>query len=126
MVIYTILFWAIIYNIMGALSILYLGYVSRFFGQINLSNLLSVVLNQYFIIGAILAFASRLIFAVIDTTIAKNGFADSSTSITFLISLSTIISVLIINNVYLQEKLSSIQIIGVVVMFIGLAMVGIK
>jgi len=111
---------------MGALSILYLGYVSRFFGQINLSNLLSVVLNQYFIIGAILAFASRLIFAVIDTTIAKNGFADSSTSITFLISLSTIISVLIINNVYLQEKLSSIQIIGVVVMFIGLAMVGIK
>lgn len=121
-----IIIWSLIYNITVALSILYLGYVSRIFDEIGFNNIVSVIFNQYFIIGAALAFVSRLVFAVIDITIRKNGFVNTSTSVTFLISLTTIFSVLLINNIYLHEKLSYIQIIGVVVMIIGLSMVGIK
>lgn len=117
----------ILFSIATVISILLLGSRTLIAGDMNFMRILQILISWQFILGAFFAFAARLIFMILNSVIYKiPELSASSTTLTTLITTVSLVFVIIANYFFLDEKISTIQIIGAVVIFIGIFLITTK
>jgi drug/metabolite transporter (DMT)-like permease len=117
----------VLFSIATVISILLLGSRSIIAGDMNFIRILQILLSWQFLLGAVFAFAARMIFMVLNSVIYKiPELSASSTTITTLITTVSLLFVIVANYFFLGEKISTIQIIGAVVIFIGIFLITAK
>jgi drug/metabolite transporter (DMT)-like permease len=115
-----IILWVILYSLVVAASIYFLGSPTTLLGNLNLKNLLGLLFDWRFLLGGVLALIARFIFVIINNLASKEeSLADAHLSITALATTASIVVVLIVNYCFLDERLSPIQIIGTAVILLG-------
>src|SRR3990170_331105 len=113
-------FLILIYAILVALSIYLLGSLRLFLDAINFKSVLSLFLNFQFWIGLVFALFARVVFVVINSQLSKLTITqNATTTITFIVTLSSVIAVVFFNYFLLQEKLTLNQLIGSIVIVGG-------
>jgi len=113
-------FLILIYAILVALSIYLLGSLRLFLDAINFKSVLSLFLNFQFWLGLVFALFARVVFVVINSQLSKLTITqNATTTITFIVTLSSVIAVVFFNYFLLQEKLTLNQLIGSIVIVGG-------
>lgn len=119
-----IIFLTIIFSITTVVSILLLGSRAIIGGDMSLIRVIQILFSWQFILGAIFAFGSRLVFMLINNGIYKiPELSNSSTTVTTLISTVSLIFVIIANYFFLHERISFIQGIGTAVIILGIFLI---
>lgn len=114
----------ILFSIATVISILLLGSRTIIAGDMNFMRILQILISWQFLLGAVFAFAARMIFMVLNSVIYKiPELSASSTTITTLITTVSLVFVIIANYLFLDEKITPIQIVGAVIMFIGIFLI---
>jgi drug/metabolite transporter (DMT)-like permease len=107
-----------------AVSILLLGSRGIISGQMDLVRVAQILITWQFILGAIFAFLSRLFFMLINSAIYKMPtLSNSSTTVTTLITTVSLLFVMVANYLFLHERIATIQVIGALVIFVGIFLV---
>jgi drug/metabolite transporter (DMT)-like permease len=113
-------FLILVYAILVALSIYLLGSLRLFLDAINFKSVLSLFLNFQFWLGLVFALFARVVFVVINSQLSKLAVSqNATTTITFIVTLSSVIAVVVFNYFLLQEKLTINQLIGSIVIVGG-------
>lgn len=121
---FIVFFWAILFSVITAASITFLGSRDLISGHIDISRIIKIILDWRFILGATLAFGSRLLFIMTNNAIHKiPSLSESSTTITTLINSMAIILVIIANYYFLHEKISATQGIGAFMIIAGIFLI---
>lgn len=116
--------WTIIYSVVVAASILFLGSPSTILGHLTPRTLLMLLLDWRFLLGGVLALAARFIFVIINNLASKDAdLANAHLSITALATTLSIIFVLVANYIFLDEQLKPVQLIGACVIMLGIFLV---
>jgi drug/metabolite transporter (DMT)-like permease len=117
---YTIVGWVVIYSVVVAASILFLGKPSALLGNITPLSLLSLLLDWRFLLGGILALGARFIFVIINNLASRQpSLSSAHLSITAIATMTSIIAVLIANHYFMNEHLNATQLAGAGVMLFG-------
>lgn len=117
----------VLFSLSTVISILLLGSRAIIGSEMTLPRIFQLLFTWQFILGAVFAFASRLIFMVLNSVIYKiPELSASSTTVTTLITTVSLVFVIIANYYFLDERISSMQIIGAIVIFIGIFLVTTK
>lgn len=117
----------VLFSIATVISILLLGSRTIIAGDMNFMRILQILISWQFLLGAVFAFAARMIFMVLNSVIYKiPELSASSTTITTLITTVSLVFVIIANYFFLDEKITTIQIVGAVIMFIGIFLITAK
>jgi drug/metabolite transporter (DMT)-like permease len=113
-------FLILVYAILVALSIYLLGSLRLFLDAINFKSILNLFLNFQFWLGLVFALFARVVFVVINSQLSKLTVSqNATTTITFIVTLSSVIAVVVFNYFLLQEKLTLNQLIGSIVIVGG-------
>lgn len=119
--------YTILFSAATVISILLLGSRTLIAGDMNFMRILQILISWQFILGAFFAFAARLLFMMLNSVIYKiPELSASSTTLTTLITTVSLVFVIIANYFFLDEKISPIQIIGAIVIFIGIFLITTK
>jgi drug/metabolite transporter (DMT)-like permease len=119
-----IVLWTILYSVVVAASILFLGNPASILGSITPKTLLLLLLDWRFLLGGILAVVARFIFVIINNLAARHSsLSHAHLSITALASVASIVVVLIANHFLLHEQLKPIQMAGAGIMMFGIFLV---
>lgn len=112
---------SLIFSLVTATSIVLLGSREFVEGPMSLTRLFHILFHWKFILGAIFAFAARLLFVVTNSAINKVDYlSHSSTTITSLINVSAIILIVIFNYYFLHERLNAAQGVGSLLVLVGI------
>ena len=108
------------YNIAVGFSIITLGLATDKGGLDSIQNFLKIILNWYFMVGLALALVSRMLFVTMNSILNRIAETEAAaTSITYLLSLTSTILVLLLNWLILKETLSTRQIFGALLVSCG-------
>jgi drug/metabolite transporter (DMT)-like permease len=120
-----IIFWTIIFSITGTATTVLLGDRNILAGNLlNFNKFISIIFHWRFILAMLCAFTARYSFMIINNHILKiPELARNSTTITFLITSVAFILVLVANHLFLNERLNQQQIIGAILIIIGVGVV---
>lgn len=120
-----VIFWTIVYSIATTVSITLLGHRDLISGNLlEIKRIILLVTNWKFIISMIFALIARISFTMTNNALLKiSRLADASTTITTFITLVCLIFVVIANYVFLKEKLNPQNIIGAVIIMIGVCVI---
>lgn len=119
-----IIIWVLIYSVVVAVSILFLGNPATLLGHITIKSLLSLFLDWRFLLGAFLAVGARFIFVIINNLASKEpALADAHLTITAVATTASVVVVIIINHFILGDQLQPIQLIGIAIVLFGLFLV---
>ncbi len=117
-------FWVFLYSVVVALSIILIGKPTAFVDGMTFIKLLKLLLDWRFILGGILAVGARFIFVIINDIISKTPSLEKAhLTLTALATIVSIVFVIFANYLFLGESLRPIQILGTVVILIGLFIV---
>lgn len=95
--------------------------------QMSFINILKIIFGWQFILGAVFAFFSRILFMIINSSVYKiPELAVSSTTITTFITSISLVFVAIANYYFLHERINTIQGIGALVILIGIFLITLK
>jgi drug/metabolite transporter (DMT)-like permease len=120
----SIALWVVIYSVVVAASILFLGSPSTLLGDLNLKSLLSLLLDWRFLLGGVLALGARFIFVVINNLASKqSSLSEAHLSVTALATTVSIAAVLIANHLFMNEHLNAWQLSGAAVMILGVFLI---
>jgi len=116
-----IIFWAIMFSIFSAVSIVLLGNREIISGNLfSFNKIVSILLDWRFIVSMIFALLTRIAFMLTNNAILEiPKLAPSSTTITTFITIISLIFITAANYLFLSEKLTLIQITGAVIIMIG-------
>ena len=113
-------FLILLFSITSAASIVLIGGRGIIGIEMNLLNIVKIILSWQFILGAIFAFLSRLLFLMINSAVYKiPALSISSTSITMFITSFATIFVIAANYYFLGERLTFSQGVGAAIIFEG-------
>ena len=119
-----VVLWSVIFSLVTAASIVLLGSRDFIDGPMTPFRMVHIIFDWRFIVGAILAFGARLLFVMTNNAIAKIPYlTDSSTTITALVNLSAILVIVFANYFFLHERLSTLQVLGAILVFTGVFLV---
>ena len=119
-----IILLTILFSITTVTSILLLGSRNIIGGDMSLVRIIHILFGWQFILGAIFAFASRLIFMLINNALYKiPELSGTSTTVTTLITTVSLIFVIIANYYFLHERINITQGIGAVVIILGIFLI---
>jgi len=122
-----VILYTVLFSAATVISILLLGSRTLIAGDMNVMRILQILISWQFIVGAFFAFAARLIFMMLNSVIYKiPELSASSTTLTTLITTVSLVFVIIANYFFLDEKITPIQIVGAVVIFIGIFLITTK
>lgn len=117
-----IIFWTVIYSLVVAASIIFIG--KPISGGLTLRSLFLLLIDLGFIFGAFLALAARFIFVVINNLASQHPqLKDAHLTIAALATMGSIIAIIIANAIFLNEQLRPIQIVGAIVILIGIFLI---
>lgn len=116
---FLIVVWMVIYAIVVAASILFIGKPIE--GGLSLGSLLKLLLDWRFILGCFLALGARFIFVIINNLASKQpSLAHAHLTIAALATMGSIIAIILANYIFLGEQLKSVQLIGVALILSGI------
>jgi drug/metabolite transporter (DMT)-like permease len=93
-------------------------------GDMTFMRIFQILFSWQFILGAIFAFGSRLVFMLINSALYKiPHLSASSTTITTLITTVSLIFVIIANYFFLHEKINPTQMMGALVIILGIFLI---
>lgn len=117
-----IAFWTIIFSLSTAISIALLGSRSLIGGNLFDSKVIFHLITSWqFILAMLLAILSRLSFIFLNNNILRiPSLAAATTTISALITVISFIFIIIINYFFLNERLSTTQLVGAGIIFIGI------
>ncbi|RZJ81632.1 MAG: hypothetical protein EOO47_03540 [Flavobacterium sp.] len=118
---YIIALWLIIFCIANTLSIVLIGDRSLISGNLlNLDNILRLIFNWKFILAMIFAIVCRISFIMLNNALLKiPRLANSSTTITTFATFLSLVFVLVVNYIFLSEKLNMQQAMGAFIVLVG-------
>lgn len=105
-----IVFWMIVYAIVVAASIIFIG---RPLENLNAKSLLSLLLDWRFLLGGALALGARFIFVIINNLAAKQpSLSKAHLTIAALATMGSVVAIIAANAIFLGDRLTPIQIVG--------------
>ena len=117
----SLFFLILIYSILVALSIYSLSSLKLFLEAINVKNVLNLFLNLPFWLGLFFALGARIVFVIINSQLSELDITqNANTTITFIVTLSSVVAVVVLNYFLLQEKLTFNQLIGAIIIVGGI------
>jgi len=106
-----IIFWMIIYAVVVAASIIFIGKPIE--GALNIKSLLKLLLDWRFLLGGFLALGARFIFVVINNLASKHpNLSDAHLTVAALATMGSIVAIILANSIFLNEQLRPIQLVG--------------
>ena len=119
-----IIFWTIVYCFSTAFSIVLMGDRNLISGNLlNTEAILKLLFNWKFILAMALAIFSRISFILLNNSFLKvPRLAAISTTLTTFVTLASLIFIVIANSFFLHEKLNTQQMIGGVIMLVGVSL----
>lgn len=121
---FPVIFWTCIFSLVTVVSILLTGSRTLISGDINFSRLLQILLDWRFLLGALFAFGARLSFILINNALLKiPQLAESSTTITALITSVALVFVILANYFFLGERIGLTQGVGAFIILFGIFLV---
>lgn len=119
---YLVIFWAIIFSISTALSIVLLGDRNLISGNIlQYKRIVHLIFHEKVILSLVFALVSRFAFILMNNSLLKiERFADSSTTITAFISSISFIFIAITNYIFLNERLNLQQFFAAALIMTGI------
>ena len=114
---------ALLFNLATAFSIALTGDRSIVSGDL-VNKFVQIIFNWKFIVAMGLAVISRLLFMLINNQLLKiPSLAQNSTTITVFITASSYIFIILVNFILLNERITLQQIIGSVIVVIGIIVI---
>jgi len=119
-----IIFWTLVYCFSTAFSIVLMGDRNLISGNLlNPDAIIKLLFNWKFILAMALAIFSRISFILLNNSFLKvPRLAAISTTLTTFVTLISIIFIVIANSFFLHEKLNTQQILGGIIMLIGVSL----
>ena len=119
-----IIFWTLVYCFSTAFSIVLMGDRNLISGNLlNPDAIIKLLFNLKFILAMALAIFSRISFILLNNSFLKvPRLAAISTTLTTFVTLISIIFIVIANSFFLHEKLNTQQILGGIIMLIGVSL----
>jgi hypothetical protein len=120
----SVFLWTIIFSLATAGSIALLGTKDLIGGNLfTLNRFIGLILNWRFIVAMVLALVARFSFIIINNQILKiPRLAPSATTITTFITLLSLVLVVISNILFLHEKLAVTQLLGIIIILLGITL----
>ena len=110
----------ILFSLTTVASITIIGSRELIGGEIGMARLVRIILDWRFIIGAVFAFASRIIFLLINSALYKiPHLSGASTTLTVFVTSIATVFVIVANYFFLGEKINIVQGIGVTLILLG-------
>ncbi len=114
----------ILFSFSTVVSILLLGDRTLLSGAMTPLRIFQILLTWQFILGALFAFASRLLFLLINSALYKiPEVSNVSTTVTTLITTIALIFVIIANYIFLHERINFTQGIGAIIIIFGIFLI---
>lgn len=116
-----IVIWMLIYAVVVAASIIFIG---RPLETLNVSSLLKLLLDWRFLLGGVLALGARFIFVVINNLASKQpALSDAHLTVAALATQLSILAIIGANAIFLHEQLRPIQMLGAFIILVGVFLV---
>lgn len=110
----------VIYSITVAVSVYLLSTLRLYSDNLSFKAVLDLFFNIFFWLGLFFGLLARVVFVVINSQLSKSTITqNANTSITFIITLSSVIAVVLLNYFLLKERLNLTQIIGTGIIIFG-------
>ncbi len=118
-----IIFWTLVYCLSTAFSIVLLGDRNLISGNLlSIDAILKLLFNWKFISAMALAIFSRISFIFLNNSFLKvPRLAAISTTLTTFATVISLIFIVLANYFFLQEKLNTQQLIGGIIILIGIS-----
>ena len=111
--------WVILYAIIVAASIIFIG--KPIHGSLDISSLAKLILDWRFILGCFLALGARFIFVIINNLASKHAsLSKAHLTIAALATMGSVITIIIANALFLGERLSNTQLAGAAIIALGI------
>jgi drug/metabolite transporter (DMT)-like permease len=111
--------WAIIYAIVVAASIIFIGKPIN--GSLDITSLLKLLLDWRFLFGGVLALSARFVFVIINNLASKHpSLSKAHLTVAALATMGSVIAIILANSIFLGERLSTHQLIGSAIIVLGI------
>jgi drug/metabolite transporter (DMT)-like permease len=122
--VFEVIVLTILFSVTTVVSILLMGSRAIIGNEMSFINIIKILFSWQFILGAIFAFGSRLIFMLINSALYKiPELSGSSTTVTTLITTISLIFVIIANYFFLHERINFLQGVGALVILFGIFLI---
>lgn len=122
-----VFFYTLLFSLVTVISIFLMGSRDLISGTLTLSRLFEIIFHWKFILGAFFAFLARLFFVMINNKVYNiPELADSSTTITALVTSIAMVFVVVANYYLLGERLNLYQGVGAFFIIIGTVFIVIR
>ena len=116
-----VVLWTVLFSVMTAASILLLGSRAIVSGNIDLPRLITIFFDWRFILGVAFAFGSRVCFLLVNNALLRvPGLDSGATTITAFITSIALVFVVAANYLFLDERLTTLQIVGAFIIIVGI------
>lgn len=113
-----------LFSLATVVSILLLGSRGIVGREMSLIGIARILVSWQFLLGAVFAFAARLLFMLINAALFKiPQLSSSSTTITTLIVNISLVFVIVANHIFLHERISLVQGVGTGFILMGIFLV---
>jgi uncharacterized membrane protein len=119
-----IIILALLFGLFSAFSVVLTGNRALISGSFDFLHAIKLITDWRFLLSMVLALASRLSFILINNQLLKNPtYAKNSTTITAAITSTGYILLVLFNFIFLSEKLSLVQLLGMGLIIAGVIIV---
>jgi hypothetical protein len=122
----TVVLWAVLFSASTSASVTLIGSRDLIGNEIkDVGDVIAIGGSWRFITSMIFALISRILFVQVNRSLlAIEGFEESASTLTVIVTTTfSLISVIISNSIFLDERLTAVQFLGIFVLILGLAMV---
>lgn len=118
-----VLLWTILFTVATVISIVFTGSRSIVSGTIDLPRMAAILVDWHFLVGVGFAFVSRICFLLVNNSLLRvPGLDAGATTITAFITSIALVGVVAANYVFLGERLTPQQILGAIVILVGIVL----
>ena len=118
-----VILWTALFTVATVVSILLMGSRVIVAGNIDLPRMAAILVDWHFIVGVGFAFVARICFLMVNNSLLRvPGLEAGATTITAFITSIALVFVVGANYLFLNERLTPMQIIGSIVILIGIVL----
>lgn len=117
-----LLFWMVLYAIVVAASIIFIGKPIE--GSVDIKSLLRLLLDWRFLFGGVLALGARFIFVIINNLASRHpALSRAHLTVAALATMGSVVAIILANAIFLGERLTPVQIVGAGTIIFGIFIV---
>jgi len=118
-----VILWTVLFTVATVISIVFTGSRVIVSGTIDLPRMAAILVDWHFLVGVGFAFISRICFLLVNNSLLRvPGLDAGATTITAFITSIALVFVVFANAIFLDERLTPIQILGAIVILVGIVL----